>query len=421
MSELPLGDALSLPKEWVETTLGEVANVQTGPFGSQLHNKDYVDIGTPMITVEHIVNDKIYHASNIPKVSDKDKQRLSKYLLEEGDIVFSRVGSVDRSAFVSIKEDGWMFSGRLLRVRGMLDKVDPHFLHFLLTKKATKEYIKKVAVGATMPSINTSILSEIPLVFPPLPEQKAIAKLLSSFDEKIELLQAQNETLETLAQTIFKEWFVNFNCHNATGERVGSERGETPKGLKPLSDFIEFNPIEKINRKETYLFFDMKSLPTNSMVTSEGVFKQSNSGTSFREGDTLFAKITPCLENGKTAFVLDLKDEEIARGSTEFIVMRANEGGSPYLNYCISRDNNFRDYAIRAMIGTSGRQRVPVDRLKTYQIKYTKEIVVKFNNFARPLFNKVKYNANQIQTLKTTRDILLPKLMSGEVRVEGFE
>ena len=97
--------------EWKETTLGEIAEVQTGPFGSQLHQRDYVENGTPIIPVEHLLNDKIAHLPDIPKVSDKDRDRLLKYTLQEGDLVFSRVG------YVSAKENGWMFSGQLLRVR----------------------------------------------------------------------------------------------------------------------------------------------------------------------------------------------------------------------------------------------------------------------------------------------------------------
>jgi type I restriction enzyme S subunit len=391
----------TLPDGWIETTLGEVAKVQTGPFGSQLHNSDYVDAGTPMITVEHIVNDKIYHAPNIPKVKKADKERLSKYILREGDIVFSRVGSVDRSAFVSSNEDGWMFSGRLLRVRSNKELISSHYLHYYLTTKSTKKYIIKIAVGATMPSINTSILSGISVRFPPLPQQKAIAKILSAFNDKIELLREQNKTLEETAQTIFKEWFEG----GLGGKKVN------------ISEIIIFNPIEKINRKAKYLFFDMKSLSTNSMVMSEGIFKQSNSGTSFRVGDTLFAKITPCLENGKTAYVLDLKGEKVARGSTEFIVMRGKVEGSKYLNYCLSRSPKFREYAIKSMTGTSGRQRVPVARLKTYQIQVKRENIYLFDDLVATFFEKIKNNSQQIELLSKTRNTLLPKLMKGDIRV----
>jgi type I restriction enzyme S subunit len=97
-------------------TIGEIASVQTGPFGSQLHNKDYVPVGTPIVTVEHLGQRKMSR-QNLPCVSAADKERLTKYILDYGDLVFSRVGSVDRCSWVSKEEDGWMFSGRCLRVR----------------------------------------------------------------------------------------------------------------------------------------------------------------------------------------------------------------------------------------------------------------------------------------------------------------
>ena len=101
---------------WKTYKLGDIADIQTGPFGSQLHNKDYALVGSPIVTVEHLGN-RHFTTQNLPLVSDTDKARLSKYILSEGDIVFSRVGSVDRCSYVSDKEVGWLFSGRCLRVR----------------------------------------------------------------------------------------------------------------------------------------------------------------------------------------------------------------------------------------------------------------------------------------------------------------
>ncbi len=132
--------------EWKECTLGEVSIVQTGPFGSQLHQSDYKLIGTPIITVEHLGENKILH-HDLPLVSDEDKERLNKYVLREGDIVFSRVGSVDRRAYVSKNEDGWMFSGRCLRVRVDKEKVDPKYLSYYFGQESFKEHIRMIAVG----------------------------------------------------------------------------------------------------------------------------------------------------------------------------------------------------------------------------------------------------------------------------------
>ena len=171
--------------------LSDIADVQTGPFGSQLHNEDYVSSGTPIVTVEHLGNRK-FTTQNLPMVSDADKIRLSKYSLKTGDIVFSRVGSVDRCSYVSDDENGWLFSGRCLRVR-CSDKVMPLYLYYFFCLPSVKQYIRNIAVGATMPSINTSLLSEIQLELPDMSTQRTVAGILSSIDDKIELNKRIND------------------------------------------------------------------------------------------------------------------------------------------------------------------------------------------------------------------------------------
>lgn len=190
-----------------EYKLSDIAEVRTGPFGSQLHNEDYVSTGTPIVTVEHLGNRR-FSKQNLPLVSDDDKKRLSKYLLQEGDIVFSRVGSVDRCSYVTSAENDWLFSGRCLRVR-CGNNCHPLFLYYYFCKESVKQYIKSIAVGATMPSINTKLMAEIPILLPKLEEQRCIADILSSFDDKIELNRRINDNLEQQAQALFKSWFVD--------------------------------------------------------------------------------------------------------------------------------------------------------------------------------------------------------------------
>ena len=173
--------------------LRDLADIQTGPFGSQLHKEDYVEIGTPIVTVEHLGN-RVFTEQNLPKVSDADKERLSKYVLSEGDIVFSRVGSVDRCSFVDAEHDGWMFSGRCLRVRPC-DEIDPLYLYYFFCLNDTKQFVRNIAVGATMPSINTKLLGEVEISYPDIGVQKKIAQLLSVIDSKIEENQKINENL----------------------------------------------------------------------------------------------------------------------------------------------------------------------------------------------------------------------------------
>ena len=179
-----------------------LADIQTGPFGSQLHKEDYVGIGTPIVTVEHLGN-RVFTEQNLPHVSDNDKARLGKYVLKQGDIVFSRVGSVDRCSYVDAVHDGWMFSGRCLRVRPN-EQLDPMYLYYYFCMEETKQFVRNIAVGATMPSINTKLLGEVPITYPNISEQKCIAQILSALDDKIENNKKINDNLQHLLQHLDK-------------------------------------------------------------------------------------------------------------------------------------------------------------------------------------------------------------------------
>lgn len=191
-----------------EKFLRELADIQTGPFGSQLHKEDYVADGTPIVTVEHLGN-KMFSEQNLPRVSNTDKNRLKKYVLKQGDIVFSRVGSVDRCSYVDQKHDGWMFSGRCLRVHPT-SEIDSEYLYYYFCLEETKQFVRNIAVGATMPSINTKLLGEVVVTFPELEQQKRISGVLSAIDSKIEVNQKINDNLFEQMQALYNSWFVNY-------------------------------------------------------------------------------------------------------------------------------------------------------------------------------------------------------------------
>jgi type I restriction enzyme S subunit len=191
-------------EEWEVKRLGEVANVKTGPFGSSLHESDYVQDGTPIITVEHLGEFGVEHL-NLPRVSDLDRRRLQAYSLAAGDIVFSRVGSVDRNALIRPVEEGWLFSGRLLRVRPEKQHVYAPFLSFQFHSELFKASVRSVAVGQTMASLNTRILKTIGVTLPSLREQTAIATILSDMDAELSALETRREKTRALQQGIMQE------------------------------------------------------------------------------------------------------------------------------------------------------------------------------------------------------------------------
>ena len=173
--------------------LRDIADIQTGPFGSQLHKEDYVNIGIPIVTVEHLGH-RFFTEQNLPMITESDRARLGKYVLAKGDIVFSRVGSVDRCSYVDDAHGGWLFSGRCLRVRPYAE-VDSLYLYYFFCLEQTKQFVRNIAVGATMPSINTSLLGEVEILLPDLAVQRQISSVLSALDSKIEINEQINDHL----------------------------------------------------------------------------------------------------------------------------------------------------------------------------------------------------------------------------------
>jgi type I restriction enzyme S subunit len=277
-----------------------------------------------------------------------------------------------------------------------------------------------------------------------LQSQTAIAHILGTLDEKIELNRKQNETLEAMARALFKAWFVDFEPVRAKLEGrwqrgqslpglpahlydlfpdrlVESELGEIPEGweIVPASRLIEFNPSEPLRKGIEAPYIEMASLPTSGSWPDPVVPRPFGSGMRFRNGDTLLARITPCLENGKTAFVQCLPENTVGWGSTEFIVMRPKVPVPPELGYLLARHAAFREQAIRSMTGTSGRQRVQADSVAAFKISAPSNSAV-WNAFSRvvaPAFRSIKTNAETIAILAQLRDTLLPKLISGELRL----
>ena len=190
--------------EWETKRLGETAEIKTGPFGSALHERDYVAEGTPIITVEHL-GERGVICTNLPLVSDTDRARLKAYSLVAGDIVFSRVGSIDRNALIRSTEEGWLFSGRLLRVRPDNQRISSSYLSYHFHGEQFKARVREVAVGQTMASLNTVILQGIEIAVPKLAEQFAIATVLSDMDAEIAALEARRDKTHSIKQGMMQQ------------------------------------------------------------------------------------------------------------------------------------------------------------------------------------------------------------------------
>lgn len=217
-------------EEWKEYRLGDIADIQTGPFGSQLHQRDYVPVGTPCIMPTNIGKHLDFLDENIAYISKEDANRLSRHIVRQGDIVYARRGDIEKCAYVSAKEDGWFCGTGCLRIR-VNEENNSHFIAYQLSTADCKKWIVGNAVGTTMLNLNTTILNELPLFLPNNETQNKIASILSSLDDKIETNRKINENLETQAQALFKSWFVDFEPFKDQ-PFVESKLGMIPQGWK---------------------------------------------------------------------------------------------------------------------------------------------------------------------------------------------
>lgn len=284
------------------------------------------------------------------------------------------------------------------------DFVVPNFLYYGL--KAGIDDIKSLSYGTIFDTITKKTFDSLLIHLPPLLEQCVIAGILGVLDDKIELNHRMNATLESMAKAVFRQWFVE---------------GENVKNLEEVSlpEIIEVNPSRSLKKGEIASYLDMANMPTQGHRGIDWVDRPYGSGTKFINGDTLLARITPCLEKGKTAFVDFLKDGEVGWGSTEYIVFRPRPPLPHEYGYYLARTEELRSHAIQNMTGTSGRQRTPASCFDSFMIvKPPIELAKEFGEFAKSVIEKIKGNDEESRTLARLRDSLLPKLMRGEVRVK---
>lgn len=381
------------------TQLKTIADIQTGPFGSQLHKEDYVETGTPIVTVEHLGN-RVFTEQNLPRVSDSDKARLIKYTLSTGDIVFSRVGSVDRCSYVDKSHDGWMFSGRCLRVRPT-ELVDSLYLYYYFCLEETKQFVRNIAVGATMPSINTKLLGEVEIALPDLNNQKRIAAVLSSLDDKIENNQKLNDNLADLLKTIYQG-------------RFGNDILAVNQGV--LSDICSYSTDKvAVSELNVRTYFSTENMLSGKAGSTEATSLPTTSQTTAcHKGDTLISNIRPYFK--KIVYC-----EDKCGCSTDVLCFTPSQPCySAYLFSTLYADKFFA-FMVAGSKGTK-MPRGDKQQIMTYPVVLpSEEELAGFNTIASPLLEQIYSNRAENKQLSILRDTLLPKLMSGEINVSAIQ
>lgn len=399
----------------VVTTLGEVLTLKRGydlPASDRRHG-DYPIVSSSGISGSH----------------DEAKAKAPG-------VITGRYGTIGELYYVD--QDYWPLNTALY-VKDFKGNV-PRYIYYFLHSVIFSQFSDKSSV----PGINRNHLHAIEISFEKNTDvQRAVVKILGDLDDKIDLLREMSQTLEHIARAVFRAWFVDFEpvrakAVGATSFRgmpqdlfdslpVGfkqSEVGEIPSDWTPctLADLVDVNPNRPLKKGSVSTYLGMSDLPTDGSTAQTWAKREFSSGMRFRNRDTLLARITPCLENGKTALVDFLGDEEIGWGSTEFIVLAPKAATPAEFIYCLARSDRFREFAIKNMRGTSGRQRVDHTSISGYpMVDPGAALLERFGEIGEPNFRRITKNRDEIAILSALRDALLPRLISGELEAPTLE
>ncbi|WBL71082.1 restriction endonuclease subunit S [Serratia liquefaciens] len=463
----------------------ELGSLVAHKKGFAFKSKDYISAGVPVVRVSNFTWDSI-STDDLRFVAHEVAISNKMVRLNEDDVVIATVGSwpqnpasiVGKVVRVPRELSGALLNQNTVRLRVVdEDLVNQKYLYISLKTKDFSEYLISKAQGsANQASITLSDIFSYSIPWGTYAQRKFIVSVIDSINSKIVNAKRINQTLEQMAQALFKNWFVDFEPVKAkiavlesggsqeeatfaamtaiSGKSADalaiferehpeqyaelkataelfpsamqeSELGEIPEGwaIGNLGEIIEFNPKRILKKGINAPYLDMKNVPVKGHSVQEVVCREVTSGTKFKNGDTLLARITPCLENGKTAFVDFLSSNDtVGWGSTEFIVMRVKRDLPLSISYFIARLESFRITAIQSMQGTSGRQRADAGVLQNMPWVIPPDaLLMKFGKFSNFVIdnNRVKHNQNTL--LSQLRDTLLPKLLSGEITLPEAE
>jgi type I restriction enzyme, S subunit len=403
-------------------TLGEISDevggiIRTGPFGSQLHQSDYRKDGLPLIMPKDIINGKV-ETDGIARIGENDEHRLQEHKLKKGDIVFARRGDLGRCALIRERESGWLCGTGSLRVSLGDTVVDPAYLIYYFNHADIISWIKNRGIGATLPNLNTSIIRDIPISYPPLPVQRKIADVLSAYDDLIEVNTRRIRILEQMAQSVYREWFGKVDVKSLPEGWEIKEIGDVaevkggkrlPKGHDVIDeitdhpylrvrDFTERglsrNDIKYID-EETY------KAVKNYIITNDDIYI-SIAGTIGRVG------IVP----------VDYSNANLTENAAKICNLSPLVNKHFLLHFLQSSEGQ-KQIASR-VVGTS-QPKLALFRIKEIHFPLAPQHIMDkvgklLSEFAQLIEVLDKKNAN----LRRTRDLLLPRLVSGEVSVEGM-
>ncbi|MEH6836036.1 restriction endonuclease subunit S [Falsihalocynthiibacter arcticus] len=376
--------------------------------------------GVPFIKGKHINSGRV-DFDGCDYITREDHEKCIKRVKPQlDDILMANIGaSIGDCARVTTNTEFSIKNVALLRPDP--EKVDPSYFFHLVKSGTFQGRLMNIRLGSAQPYVSLTALRGfgVPVVSD-IASQRRIGEIFTAYDNLIENNRRRIALLEQAARLLYREWFVHFRF-------PGHETAKFVDGLPRGWDHVTSSEAMQINPKTTWdktqskqiRLFPMAALSESGMSCDESKFEHRDKSTSvrFMNGDTLFARITPCLENGKTGFTNFLDEGEVACGSTEFIIFR--EGlVSRYFIYLMAREDGFRQNAITSMVGSSGRQRVQPSCFDKFNVSVPPvEIAKEFDGMVAPMFQQIQAAQKANQQLTRARDLLLPRLMDGRLPV----
>ena len=404
--------------EWKKVKLGEISQtIQTGPFGSQLHQSDYSVIGIPVVMPKDIIAGNIEEAS-IARVEQHHIDRLSRHMISYGDILYARRGDVGKCAFTKQNQEGWLCGTGCLRVTINPDMANPKFVFFQLQKQETIGWITNHAIGSTMLNLNTTILSNAPVEIPSLRIQNRIVEILSRYDSLIENYQKQIKLLEEAAQRLYKEWFIDlhFPGHENTNILDGVPEGWEKK---KLCEFTGITDGTHDSPKQVEIGLPLvtgRCIVDGSIdfsqaynISEEDVIK-INKRSAVEDGDILLSNIGTI---GKVCRISKSGNYAVKN----MIIFKPHDAIHSCFLHRFLTDNNTQMDFLQQAAGTS-QKFVSLSFIRnTLILRPSDTILNLFYNHSEKYFNYVQTLQSQLRLLTEARDRLLPKLMSGEIEI----
>ena len=452
-----------MSSDWKICMLGELGTIKTGKTPASSLGDGFG--GTVPFVTPGDMNGQKWITDTDRCLNERGLASVSSSLMPPRSVAVSCIGSDMGKA--SLLSRPSVTNQQINTIAVDESRFNAEFVYYDLSVR--QQELKAAASGSATPILNKGHFSAFEISIPPRATQDKIAEILGKLDDRIAVNRRINQTLEAMAQAIFQSWFVDFYpvkakiaakaegrdplraamsaiCGKADAEldalppaqyeqlaataalfpdeMEASELGGIPKGwaVCPLPECVGINPARALKKGAVAPYLDMANVPTNAARVDNVITRAFGSGSKFINGDTLLARITPCLENGKTAYVDFLADGEVGWGSTEFIVLRPKVGLPLPFAYFLCRHPEFRAFAISQMAGTSGRQRVPNDCFGSYKVVKPSVLIAEaFGKQTTQFMRQIKSLDEESKTLAGLRDALLPRLLSGELQVPHAE